>query len=209
MSTLAQEKALLRQRIRAEMQAMPTEERRRSDQALIAQVLAQETIQQANCILLYHGVGMEPPVGELIAPLLERGKTVCLPVCLPKRQMEARQVWEGCPMKVSAFGIPEPGEECPTVSKEQVDVILVPGLCCDVFGYRLGQGGGYYDRYLADYEGSTLCLCREKLLQGRLPREWQDWPVQVIVTEQGRLVPQQEKGKAGESPAFPGGDACC
>ena len=67
------------------------------------------------------------------------------------------------------------------------DLIVVPGLCYDRTGYRLGQGGGYYDRYLARHRGVTLGLCRETLLYGELPREWNDFPMEYVFTEAGVL----------------------
>ena len=63
------------------------------------------------------------------------------------------------------------------------DIVIVPALCCDMEGYRLGRGGGYYDRMLPGCPASSVCLCRERLLQKNLPREWNDFPVDIVVTE--------------------------
>jgi len=62
-------------------------------------------------------------------------------------------------------------------------LILVPNLCCDRQGYRLGHGGGYYDRYLAGYAGMTVSLCPAQWLQEQLPREEYDLPVRLVLTE--------------------------
>ena len=61
---------------------------------------------------------------------------------------------------------------------------LVPGLCYDREGYRLGFGGGYYDRWLAGCSGWKVGLCRAALLQDRLPRGPYDIPVDLVVTEE-------------------------
>ena len=82
----------------------------------------------------------------------------------------------------------EPGEDCPLAARESIDLILVPGLCFDRLGYRLGQGGGYYDRYLAGYAGATVGLCRRAVLQEAVPREAHDRPVDLVVTD-GEPVP--------------------
>ena len=81
------------------------------------------------------------------------------------------------------YGMLEPGEGCPLVPQEEIELILVPGLCFDRLGYRLGQGGGYYDRYLAGYGGTTVGLCRREVLQERVPREEHDRQVDLLVTD--------------------------
>ena len=69
------------------------------------------------------------------------------------------------------------------ISPEEIDLVLVPGLCYDRQGYRLGFGGGYYDRWLAGFPGLRVGLCREAVLQDRLPVEHHDLPVDLVVTE--------------------------
>ena len=71
---------------------------------------------------------------------------------------------------------------CPVVPRDQLDLILVPNLCCDRSGYRLGHGGGYYDRYLAGYRGFTIALCPEEWLQDRIPRDRFGLPVQMVIS---------------------------
>ena len=181
----------LRRRIREILSSVTLEERRASDQALFEGFLALPQVMTAQTILLFYGVGIEPDTKQLLAPLLAAGKRVALPRILPERQMEARLV--GTPgrdaLHIGPLAIPEPSEDCPLLLPEEIDLILVPALCCDRAGYRLGQGGGYYDRYLRAYDGPTVALCRELVLQERLPREAHDWPVQALITESGGLVP--------------------
>ena len=138
-------------------------------------------------VLLYHGVGAELDTRPLLSALLERGKTVLLPKCLPGRAMEARAVTGGEGLVTSAFGIPEPGEDCPAVERDRIELILVPGLCFDPFRFRLGQGGGYYDRYLSGYAGETVALCRDVMLMERVPTAPHDLPVGMVVTETRRF----------------------
>lgn len=187
-----EQKKDLRRRIRETLSALSQEERRLSDQALFEGFLALPQVAAARTILLFYGVGIEPDTKQLFAPLLAAGKRVALPRILPERRMEARMV--GAPggdvLRTGALAIPEPSEDCPLLLPEELDLILVPALCCDRAGYRLGQGGGYYDRYLSAYQGATVTLCREIVLQERLPREEHDWPVQYLVTESGGLVPR-------------------
>ena len=164
------EKEALRGKIRRAMAQLTPEEREQSDRQLLRRFLALPQVERAGSLLLFYGVGAEVSTGALLKPLRERGKRVALPRCLPGRQMEARMV-----------------EDCPRLQREALDLILVPALCYDRLGYRLGQGGGYYDRYLTGYEGFTVGLCRERILQDTLPRESHDRRVGLVLTEKTRL----------------------
>ena len=186
---MAEEKALLRARVRAGMKSLSPGERRESDDALFSRFLALPEVEAAQTLLLYHGMGAEPDTRRLIPLLLGRGKTVLLPRCLPGHGMEARRVEEDTVLLRHAYGMMEPGEDCPRFEKDRIDLILVPGLAFDGAGFRLGQGGGYYDRYLADFAGFTAALCRDRFLMDAVPREDHDRPVDAVLTETRTLVP--------------------
>jgi 5-formyltetrahydrofolate cyclo-ligase len=64
----------------------------------------------------------------------------------------------------------------------------VPCVAADRQGYRLGYGGGYYDRFLAGVACKTACLCRERLLQDILPHDDFDRPADIVVTEEDVIV---------------------
>ncbi|WP_130848090.1 5-formyltetrahydrofolate cyclo-ligase [Intestinimonas timonensis] len=180
-------KAALRRTVRAQAAAMTANQRRESDEPLFRRFLALPWTAEAETLLLFYGVGTEPDTGRLLPELWRLGKRVCLPKCLPGRAMEARLVRSGDDLRPGVFGIPEPLDACPTVDKREIDLILVPALCYDLSCRRLGQGGGYYDRYLADYGGRTVGLCREGLLQKELPVEEHDRAVDLVLTEKRGL----------------------
>ena len=140
-------------------------------------------LETARTVLLFYGVGKEPDTRGLITALLNQGKTVSLPRCLPGRKMEARAVTDLDGLRPGAYGILEPGEACPVVGRDEIDLILAPNLCCDELGYRLGHGAGYYDRYLSGYAGITAALCPEEWLQAELPKDEFDLPVDIILTQ--------------------------
>ena len=180
---ITEEKAALRRQIRAVLAGLSEEARAVSDAKLFARFLALPEVAEARALLLFCGTGTEPDTGRLLLPLLESGKTVALPRCLPGCRMEARAVTAGQLLRPGAYGIPEPGEDCPVLDPGEIDLILVPALCYDRRRFRLGQGGGYYDRYLANYRGRTVGLCRDLVLQDALPREATDLPVGLVLTE--------------------------
>lgn len=185
-STIVEEKAVLRKRLLSQAQRLSPLERQTSDDALFQRFLALPQVAQANRIFAFWGIGSrEPETAKLIKMLLSLGKEIALPRMLPQWGMELR-LWNTERALVSApFGLLEPGEDCPVLNREQVDLALVPSLCYDKQGFRLGFGGGYYDRWLADFQGDTVGLCRDILLQEKLPVESHDCPVALVVTEEG------------------------
>lgn len=158
-------------------------DRARSDKLLLSRFLSLAKSAEGTSLLLYYGVGIEPDTAQLLEPLAALDIRVALPHCLPGRQMEAREYRGREHLVPNTYGIPEPDESCPIVKPEDFSLILVPALCCDERGYRLGHGGGYYDRYLTGYSGPTMALCRDKLLFPAIPAEEHDRPVGTILTE--------------------------
>lgn len=193
-STIAAEKAALRRTVK-EFSITP-EEKAVSDEGLFERFLALPPVKAASSLLLFYGVGSEPETARLLEPLTAAGKTVALPRCLPCGGMEARRYLGPSHLSPDAFGIPEPDDACPILERDSFDVILVPNLCCDKACYRLGHGGGYYDRYLPGFPGLTVSLCRDKLLQPALPHEPHDVPMGLVVTET-RCLSASQAGKSG------------
>lgn len=184
-STAAEAKKAFRAQVRQEMAALTQRERWESDRALFHRFLSLPQVEKADTLFLFWGIpGREPETEYLVRELTRQGKRVGLPRMLPGRQMEVRQFDPRIPMKQAAFGIWEPSEEALLLPKEDMDLALVPAVCYDRRGYRLGFGGGYYDRWLEDFAGRTVGLCRGSLLQEQVPIEEHDARVDVVLTEQ-------------------------
>lgn len=128
---------------------------------------------------VYLSISSETGTEKLIAELKKRGKTVCAPRLFGK---EMRSVpLEGI-LEKGAFDIPEPaGEEELTCA-----VAFTPLLAADEEGYRLGYGGGYYDRYFSAHPKILrVGLCYEGQRTDKLPREDTDMRLDALVTERG------------------------
>lgn len=181
-TTTAEDKSRLRAQLREHLSVLPAVQRTKEDEALFSAFLALPETVQAQTVFLFCGTGSEPDTAQLFSPLLAGSKRICLPRMLPGRQMAIHQYCPDRPLVKHPFGIPEPDNACPLVDAEEIDLVLVPALCYDRHGFRLGMGGGYYDRWLIGYHGPTVGLCRRSLLQDKLPVEPHDHPVDVVVT---------------------------
>ncbi|MEC4817806.1 MAG: 5-formyltetrahydrofolate cyclo-ligase [Scytonema sp. PMC 1069.18] len=87
-----------------------------------------------------------------------------------------------------AYGISEPHPNAPTIEPAEVDLILVPCVACDYQGYRLGYGGGYYDRLLSYpkwVSKTTIGIVFDFAYVPQLPIESWDKPLQGVCTENG------------------------
>ena len=177
-------KTALRHQIWAELAEMTEAERAKSDEEIFARFLALPEVEHAKVFFAFWGMpGKEPNTALLIEKLLERGKIVGLPLMRPGHQMEVRRYDPAIPLVLHKFGILEPSTECELIPKEDVDFVLTPAVAYDRQGYRMGFGGGYYDRWLEHYEGVKIGLCRDKVLRDHVPVEPHDTHVDAVVTE--------------------------
>ena len=178
------EKAALRRRILAQLAGLSPAERERSDAMLFERFLQLPQVQDSRRLLLFLGVpGREPDTARLLPRLLASGYQLALPRMLPEHRMEVRQYDPDKPLVKVSFGISEPGEDCPPLRREEIGLVLVPAVCYDRRGYRLGFGGGYYDRWLEGFSGVTVGLCREAVLQEAVPIEAHDARVDILLTD--------------------------
>jgi 5-formyltetrahydrofolate cyclo-ligase len=87
-----------------------------------------------------------------------------------------------------AFGMLEPNPGCPEIPPEEIDLALVPGLAFDSAGWRLGYGGGFYDRFLSGFGGDFAGVTYQDLLLEQVPHDAHDIAMQFVITESG-IIP--------------------
>jgi 5-formyltetrahydrofolate cyclo-ligase len=177
-------KRQLRREIRAKINAFPAQYIEESDAAIAERVCAMPEFIRAKTIFTFYSIGREPDTHRIIRRALDMGKTVSLPVCFKGGIMEARAIKDIGELRESQMmGLMEPLDSTHVVAPEEIDFIVVPALAYDEAGYRVGYGGGYYDRFLARTKAYTVGITREALMMEEVPREAHDIPVQCIVTE--------------------------
>lgn len=121
---------------------------------------------------------------QIISKAWELGKQVAVPKCHPKeKRLTFKTLMEFSQLESVYYGLLEPIDALTTeISADQIDLLIVPGLAFTMEGYRLGYGGGYYDRYLLNFFGKTLSLAFKEQIIPQLPVEEHDIPVAKIIT---------------------------
>ena len=146
---------------------------------------ALDEVQRADAIHCYaSSLPGEVGTDGLIARLLTERRRVMCPRVRAHGQLEHREISALSHLLDAAFGLREPDPElAPPVDPGIADVIVVPGVAFDVEGGRLGMGGGYYDRFLAQVSAPIVGLAFEMQLFDALPMSAHDQRVDLIVTE--------------------------
>lgn len=178
-------KVELRKKILQEMKAIPREQKQAVNQALTDQFLKHPFYQEAKVIATYLSFPHEFQTQELIEQALKDGKKVLIPKTYPKGRMDF-VVYDPQQLVKTSFGLLEPQGDLEVVDASQIDLIHVPGLAFTTEGYRIGYGGGYYDRYLEHFSGHTLSTIYPCQIKDFIP-ENHDIPVQEVLIDEGNL----------------------
>lgn len=149
-------------------------------------ILEMEEVKRAKNIMVYYSYRNEVNTHQLIENLIHIDKEVYTPYCLvEKNEMRISPVKNIKDDLVSgAYGIKEPRVKENTPA-DILDLVLVPAVVFSRDGFRIGYGGGYYDRFLAKISEKTITigLTFDFLLVDSLPVESYDLPVDIIVTD--------------------------
>ena len=183
--TRPEEKQQLRRTIRALERQLSPRYKAESSRAIAAHLLAMPEYQAAGTVFCFVGTEREIDTRPILENALERGERLCVPLCTGAGIMEPRAITDLRQLSPGAYHTPEPPAQAPAVPIDEVDFAILPCVTCNHWGHRLGQGGGYYDRFLAHYRGGTVLLCREKLIREEIPLEPRDLPVPWVLTERG------------------------
>ena len=140
---------------------MSDQERSRQNQEIREQLLADPVWREVSWFYPFVSYGTAVDTRALIRGLLaEQKQGRRIHVAVPRvagREMDFYEIHDMTDLQPGYQGILEPAEYCPKVEATE-GMMLLPGLAFDREGHRVGYGGGYYDRYLARFEGSSLHL---------------------------------------------------
>jgi 5-formyltetrahydrofolate cyclo-ligase len=177
----------LRKDILTRRSAMTQEDVRLKSELICASLINSDPFSKARALYLYSPIRKEVETRDIFLAAKREGKRVGFPVSLPRsRDLLFFEVTDLAVLKKGAYNIPEPPQdERKLMTPETVDCIIVPGVAFDERGYRLGYGGGYYDRLLKK-SGSrviTIGLAFDLQVIPRIPTESHDSKMDNIFTE--------------------------
>ena len=184
-SRAKEEKKVFRQEIKNRWKALEDTYLQEASKIICDAIRQLPEYQKAKTVFCFVSMERELNTSTLLKAVLADGKTLVVPRVLAMGKMALHPITSLDTLKKSRFGIPEPAEDTPTVSPQNVDFTVVPCLSATLAGARLGRGGGFYDRFLADYTGDTALVCFHQLLSQSVPMDPWDVPLPIVVTEKG------------------------
>ena len=183
--TRKEEKQQLRKLIRAMERELPQSYKDQASAAICAHLTAMPEYLAADTVFAFVGTSKEINTTAFLEDVLRRGKRLCVPLCVGDGLMDLHHITSLDQLRTGAYGIREPAPDTPVVEADAVDFAVIPCLSCSHGGKRLGQGGGFYDRFLSKYRSAAVLVCRERLTREELPVEPHDLPIPWVVTEKG------------------------
>lgn len=181
--------SLSKKEIRSEMlhrlNRMDSNEHKQNSADIIKKVIEQDVYRDAKIIGITLSRFPEVDTIPLIKAAWADGKQIAVPKCIRStREMDFRILTSFDELETVYMDLLEPiVEETEPVEQGEIDLQIVPGVVFSEDGYRIGFGGGYYDRYMAKYKGASISLAFNCQIKQQLPIEQHDVPVQNIITE--------------------------
>jgi len=183
---MSEEKKRLRARCRDLRRGIPADVAAAAARNVAQRVTADIPVPPNAVIAGYWPFPDELDPRPLLTDLQARGHALCLPVVIDRGSSLLFRAWtSGEPLIEAVFGTRVPHADRPILVP---DVLLVPLLAFDRTGYRLGYGGGYYDRTLAELEQTgaiAIGLAFAAQEVEKVPHEAHDWRLDWLVTETG------------------------
>lgn len=176
-------KSDLRQQGKSLRGSMGAARRESESRMLFERLIESPLFGEADCLLTYISLPAEPDTMRLVEKALAVGLPVAAPV-IRDRAMHFLLFDDLSRLVPGPMGILQPsgGNEPPLTRKT---LCVVPGYWFDRQGYRIGYGGGYYDRFLSGFPGQSAGLCFSGFLAESLPRGPWDSPVKYIILPDG------------------------
>lgn len=164
-------------------------EKRKIEASLYDHLTKTTLWKNAQIIAITMSQSFEWDTRRLIERAWQENKTVVIPRSLNKTKTMEFHILKDFTQVVIGYGnIEEPNPlQTEIINKESIDLLIVPGLVFNRAGYRIGFGGGYFDRFLATFSNQTISLISSMQIDESIPVDDHDKPVQYIITEAGLI----------------------
>ena len=180
-------KTEIRQRVKKARDALSPQQKAELDEKVYKAFINTLSYNHSRSLILNVSRGDEVDTLRIIEKALDDKKKVAVPRCVPQEvKLDFFEIKALSDLIKGHYGILEPSPElCKKIDPFEYDLCVVPGLCFDKEGYRLGFGKGYYDRFLEHFKGVKAGLAYSFLIEKYLPRGRYDKRVEIIITEKG------------------------
>lgn len=182
---IRQRKRELRAKYKRTRASIPADLKTELDRRLTGKFLSLEEYKECKTLFAFVSSAIECDTSKIIGDALSSGRRLAVPKCGEiSGEMDFYYITSLSDLEKGKFGILEPiPEKCQKAEDLSTGLCIVPGLCFDLEGYRIGFGKGYYDRFLQKFGGVTVGICYYKCIQNSLPTGGYDKPVDILVTE--------------------------
>ncbi|HKL76165.1 MAG TPA: 5-formyltetrahydrofolate cyclo-ligase [Halanaerobiales bacterium] len=156
-------------------------------------ILSLKEIKESKNIMIYVSYRSEVSTNKLIISLLNNNKRIFAPYCIKdEKRMEVVEIENpDQDLEKGAYGIKEPAKRIRNnkIDPKNLDIVVVPAVAFSKSGYRVGYGGGYYDRFLERLANKTITIGinYEEMLFDTVPKEDHDLAVDMVVTDKRLL----------------------
>lgn len=187
------EKSRIRSQVREYRKLITDEELERCDRDLLDEFKAalkadrelKKIFDAAGAVAVYKATGGELPCDALAEYIRNRGKKTLYPLVKGDDMVFIDVKDPSKELRPGSFGIPEPDEAKGIFAGELTDIVIMPGIAFDPEGNRLGQGRGYYDRWIASLPENKrpllIGVCMEYQMMGLIPVNSSDIPADMIL----------------------------
>ena len=182
-------KDVLRKEMLISLEQIGLVERKRAEKAIHGHLFDSLLWNEAETIGVTLSTGKEWDTKAIIEQAWLENKSVCVPKAIHEtRALHFYEITSFTQVEKGYFDLLEPiVTETTRMDAESIDLMIVPGLVFMPSGYRIGFGGGYYDRFLEYFDNTTLSLLHSNQLVESFPAEPHDIPVRYLITEKGLM----------------------
>ena len=172
-------KKSLRKQVLQELKSLSKEEKQSINDWLTDQFFQHPFYKEAKTVATYLSFPHEFQTARLIEQAQKDRKTILIPKTYPHGKMDF-VLYEPEKLERNSFGLLEPKGNFSIIEPSLIDLIHVPGLAFNPSAYRIGYGGGYYDRYLEHFPGHTISTLYPCQIQDFQP-DSHDIPVEEVL----------------------------
>lgn len=180
-----EEKKVLRNKILSIRDSLDNNEKELMDKKIFNELINTDLYNKTSNIFIYISFNNEINTIKIIEKAFEDKKSVFIPkVYKDDKSMKAIKLNSFNELKKNSMGILEPIDDSNYIEKENIDLIVVPGVVFDNECNRIGYGGGYYDRYLSDikFKKNKIALAYDLQIVDKIECEAHDIKVDYIIT---------------------------